>query len=184
MTVILLQGECVLLYLLVWVCWEQLRNQLDSELRQKWEFECYLNYLWKAVPILRMVIQWVNHQIEVIRGLLNLDHISVSQVTPIWGLREYCHNVITMEGFLKIKIITTGSGRSTEGGYGDPLQCSFLENPMDRGAWRATDHGVTKSQTRLKRLSTHTCKSVVGKYGRDCRGNGKVNLIDPLCRAY
>ena len=31
---------------------------------------------------------------------------------------------------------------------GNPLQCSCLENPMDRGAWWATVHGVTKSQTR------------------------------------
>ena len=31
-----------------------------------------------------------------------------------------------------------------------PLQCSCLENPMDRGAWRATVCGVTKSRTRLK----------------------------------
>ena len=34
-----------------------------------------------------------------------------------------------------------------------PMQYSCLENPVDRGAWRATVHGVTKSQTRLKRLS-------------------------------
>ena len=32
---------------------------------------------------------------------------------------------------------------------GNPLQYSFLKNPMDREAWQATDHGVTKSQTRL-----------------------------------
>jgi len=32
---------------------------------------------------------------------------------------------------------------------GNPLQYSCLENPMDRGAWRATVCGVTKSQTRL-----------------------------------
>ena len=36
---------------------------------------------------------------------------------------------------------------------GNLLQCSCLENPMDRGAWRATVHRVTESQTRLKRLS-------------------------------
>ena len=36
-----------------------------------------------------------------------------------------------------------------------PLQDSCLENPLGRGAWRATVHGVTKSQTELKRLSTH-----------------------------
>ena len=40
---------------------------------------------------------------------------------------------------------------------GNPLQCSCLENPTDRGAWWAAVHGVTQSQTRLKRLSTHAC---------------------------
>ena len=40
------------------------------------------------------------------------------------------------------------------GGYGDPLQYSCLENPMDRGVWRATVYGVTKSQTRLKQQGT------------------------------
>ena len=35
-----------------------------------------------------------------------------------------------------------GSGRSSGRGHGSPLQYSCLENPMDRGAWRATAHGV------------------------------------------
>ena len=42
-----------------------------------------------------------------------------------------------------------GSGRSPGEGNGNPLQYSCLENSMDRGAWWATVHGVTKSQTRL-----------------------------------
>ena len=46
-----------------------------------------------------------------------------------------------------------GSGRSPEGGHGNPLQYSCLENPTDRGSWWATVHGVTQSQTRLKRFS-------------------------------
>ena len=41
----------------------------------------------------------------------------------------------------------TGLERSSGGGYGNQLQYSCLENPMDRGAWRATVHGVAKSQT-------------------------------------
>ena len=49
-----------------------------------------------------------------------------------------------------------GWERSPGGGKGSPLQYSCLENPMDRGAWRATVHGVTKSRTRLKWLSAHT----------------------------
>ena len=49
-----------------------------------------------------------------------------------------------------------GSGRSPGEGNGTPLQYSCLENPMDRGGWQVTVDGVTKSQTRLKRLSMHT----------------------------
>ena len=41
------------------------------------------------------------------------------------------------------------SGRSPGEGKGNPLQYSCLENPMDRGIWWATVHGVTKSQKRL-----------------------------------
>ena len=43
--------------------------------------------------------------------------------------------------------LTSGWGRAPEEGNGDPLQYSCLENPMDRGAWWATVHGVTKSWT-------------------------------------
>jgi len=42
-----------------------------------------------------------------------------------------------------------GSGTSPGGGNGNPLQYSCLGNPMDREAWQATVHGVTKSQTQL-----------------------------------
>ena len=42
-----------------------------------------------------------------------------------------------------------GLGRSPGEGHGNPLQYSSLENPMDRGAWQNTVHGVTKSQTQL-----------------------------------
>ena len=48
-----------------------------------------------------------------------------------------------------------GSGRSLGGGPGNPLQYSGWENPMDRGAWQATVHGVTKSWTRLSDFHFH-----------------------------
>ena len=52
-------------------------------------------------------------------------------------------------------------GRLPGGGHGNPLQYSCLENPMNRGAWRATVHEVTKSrQTWLKWLSMHACKKL------------------------
>ena len=48
-------------------------------------------------------------------------------------------------------------------GNGNPLQCSFLGNPRDRGAWGAAVYGVAQSQTRLKRLSSskHFSSSVI-----------------------
>ena len=42
-----------------------------------------------------------------------------------------------------------GLGRFPEEGNSNPLQYSCLENPMDRGAWWDTAHGVTRSQTQL-----------------------------------
>ena len=43
-----------------------------------------------------------------------------------------------------------GGGRAPGGGNGNPLQYSYLGNPMDRGAWWATVLGVAKSQTQLR----------------------------------
>ena len=65
-----------------------------------------------------------------------------------------------------------GSGRSPGEGNDNPFQYSCLENPMDRGAWWATVHGVAKSRTRLsdftslhfnKHLHSLSCK-VLLKY--------------------
>ena len=56
-------------------------------------------------------------------------------------------------------------GRSPGGGHGNPLQYSCLGNPMDRGAWWATVHGVTKSWTRLKGLSILTYEETVEARG-------------------
>ena len=55
-----------------------------------------------------------------------------------------------------------GSGRSGEGGNGNPLQYCCLENPMDRGAWQAAVPGITRSPTRLKQLSMNTW-TILGK---------------------
>ena len=52
-------------------------------------------------------------------------------------------------GNIKDVGLIPGSGRSPGGGHGNPLQYSCLENPMDRGAWRATVYRVAKSQTQL-----------------------------------
>ena len=54
--------------------------------------------------------------------------------------------------------LTPGLGRSPGEGHGNPLQYSCLENPLDRGAWWVTVHGVTKSWTRLSNLAQHRLK--------------------------
>ena len=64
-------------------------------------------------------------------------------------------NLLANAGDVRDEGSIPGSGRFPGGGPVNPLQCSCLENPMDREARWATVHGVAKSQTRLKWLSTY-----------------------------
>ena len=79
-------------------------------------------------------------------------------------------NLPTSAGDMRDKGSTPGSERSPGGGYGNPLQYSCLENPMDRGASWATVHRVSKSQTQLKRPSMQ-CES---------ESRSVVSLCDPV----
>ena len=56
-------------------------------------------------------------------------------------------NLTANTGHIKEEGSIPGLGRFPGGGHGNPLQYSCLENPMVRGAWWATVHGVAKSQT-------------------------------------
>ena len=67
-----------------------------------------------------------------------------------------------------------GLGRSLEEGNGYPLHYFCLENSMDRGAWQATIHGVTKSQTPLKQLSMHAQSHI------KLPGEGNSEYLDTL----
>ena len=53
--------------------------------------------------------------------------------------------------------LLTGSGRFPGEGNGNLIQYSCLENSMDRGAWRATVHGIAESDT-ARHVHTHACK--------------------------
>ena len=79
-----------------------------------------------------LYIKWVSQVLLVVRNLsANAGHIRDLGSSP-------------------------GSGRSPGGGHGNLLQYSFLENSMDKGAWHATVHGVTKSErTEQLTLSLH-----------------------------
>ena len=60
-----------------------------------------------------------------------------------------------------------GWRRSPGGGHSNPLQNSYRENPMDRGAWWATVQEVAKIQTRLKRPSTYLTTVLVSLKNED-----------------
>ena len=68
-------------------------------------------------------------------------------------------------GDLRGSGLIPGSRKSLAGRYGNPLQYSCLENPMDRAAWRTTVHRVKKSRMQLKQLTAHSCVSInINKY--------------------
>ena len=72
-----------------------------------------------------------------------------------------------------------GSGRSPGEGNGNPLRYSCLENPMDKGAWRATVHGVTKSRTRV--IDWACMHEGTNNYASDLSQNAKsFSIITPF----
>ena len=76
-----------------------------------------------------------------------------------------------------------GSGSSPGEGNGNPLQYSCLENPMDRGAWWATVHGVVKSRAWLSDLTYYCFPGALGvKNLPTSAGEKKRRRFDPLVR--
>ena len=73
-----------------------------------------------------------------------------------------------------------GSGISSGEGNGNPVQYSYLENPMDGGAWQAIVHEVTKSGTRLSDFTFFFLCGVAGK--ESAYNSGDVGLIPGLGR--
>ena len=72
-------------------------------------------------------------------------------------------------GEVRVEGSIPGLGRSPEEGHGNPLQYSCLENPMDRRAWWATVHGVTKSRTPFPQASIQTVSTLYPSYILGCQ---------------
>ena len=72
---------------------------------------------------------------------LTRSHLRASQMALV------VKNLPANAGDIKVAGSIPGSGRSPGGGNGNPLQYFCLVNPMDRGAWQATVHGVTELDT-------------------------------------
>ena len=100
-----------------------------------------------------MGLQRVRHNFHLflLKGKMGPAFLSPSQSFRKWirvkcPLLKVVKNPPTSAGDTSL---IPGSERSPGGGHGNPLQYSCLENPMVRGAWQATVHGVTKSWTWL-----------------------------------
>ena len=64
--------------------------------------------------------------------------------------------------------LTPGLGRSPGGGHLNPLQCSCLENPVDRGAWRATVRGVAESDMTEETKHAHFTLALFQQFTSSC----------------
>ena len=95
----------------------------------------------------------------------NMNRVVIT-TEALWNIRKFClHFSHSSQVTIVIKNMSANTenirdagsisrlDRSPGEGNGNPLQYSCLENPMDRGAWQATVHGVTKCQTWLMCLS-------------------------------
>ena len=71
-----------------------------------------------------------------------------------------------------------GSGRSPGEGNGNPLQYSCLENLMDRGAWWAAVHGVTKNRTRLSDFTFNGETDIENRLMDMRREEGRVRYME------
>ena len=106
-------------------------EQLDIHIQKKKKKES----LWKTL----------DYQLSIcicLVKIINKKTLSVA-ICPTHYAQDFKESACSVEDMSSI----SGSGRSTGEENGCPLQYSCLENSMDRGAWWATIHGVTKSQT-------------------------------------
>ena len=112
-------------------------------------------------PDSELLIEWTGWKDECVTSGLSL-----------WlsGKESTCNAGVTGDTGL-----IPGLGRSPGGGHGNPLQYSCLVNPMDRGAWQAIVHGVTKSWTWLSK-SKHERARI--------RGPGRIDNYNFLLISY
>ena len=87
--------------------------------------------------------------------LISLFFQQPSQLKSTFPGSAVVNNLPDNEAGVRDVGLISGLRRSPGTSSGSPLQSSCLENPMDRGAWRATVHEVAQTLTQLKRLSMH-----------------------------
>ena len=139
---ILDKGKIAIKYIIGnWCNWNS-NCRVDNSVRSMLSF---LNF---------MIILWLCNKIHLLLGNTNLSIKGqvCLQYTFKWFWKKilYTHtHVKHLPANAGGPRLIPGVGRSPGKGNGNPLQYSCLGNPMDRGAWWATVHGVAKSRTQL-----------------------------------
>ena len=100
------------------------------------------------VNLLTSTINLKKHNVNMIKQKLNIE-----QGRRAFQVVLVVKSLPANAGDRRVASSNPGLGRSPGEGLGNPLQYSCLEISMDRGAWRATVHGVAKSRTRLSTLN-------------------------------
>ena len=134
-----------------------------------WLLEFRIEYLKKKQTSKQHHSQQWFHLQSLLKSNKPLQYIQPKRVN--WfGVHLYQHAFLVIQtvknppAMPEMAVSIPGSGRCPRGGHGYPLQYSGLENPIDRGTWRGTVHGVTKSQTRLRGWAhTHIKHATVWK---------------------
>ena len=90
----------------------------------------------KAQPVLNPDFTLILANSIIVTRVKEESEVMIFIITPVSRWVKYAEDVDSIPGLR----------RSSGGGNGSPLQCSCLENPMDRAVWRATVHGLQKNR--------------------------------------
>ena len=116
-------------------------------------FSRLITFNWRLCGNSLVAVKWI---LKCGSFHISLGNFKAWNLTFLWDLHQGLKTAGGAAVWTQIIQIPPG------GGHGNPFQYSRMENPKDRGGWRATVCGVPKGQTRLKRLSMHSLLMCVG----------------------
>ena len=144
---------------------------------KKIEVPTFIKHILQQV----LVVKFFHFRLSVEFYSVSLTQTLVNRCFSAW------YSLLGFPGGLEVKASASnagdlgsipGLGRSPGEGNDNPLQCSSLENPMDREAQQVTVHGVAKSRTRLSDFTSPHLTKVI-----DCVLN-RLNFLHSICLCY